>query len=248
MLPTSIAGSMRIACAVDECRPPRRVRTSARVEREVAAGLDAAQVEVGPVGADDVAAVRRRAVVEQDRHVGADRPDEPGRAEPLGDLVLARAGGTSAPSALRSLISLTRWSPRTSTSTSPPALGRRPGRPSAARPRARRGAPATASIVVSAGRLRPPRRVERGSGSVDGLRVGAARPRRSRRSPARARRRSRPRRTAPCTRARRVPPIIPTSDSTRYHSQPAAVEDPVVGADVLLVARRRARRASRSNV
>ena len=34
----------------------------------------------------------------------------------------------------------------------------------------------------------------------------------------------------------RVPPIIPTSDSTRYQAQPGPVEDPFGGADVLLVA------------
>src|SRR5581483_4220084 len=61
----------------------------AALEREVAARLDATQVPVGPVGAGHVAAVRD-SLVEQDRHVDTDRPDEPGRPDALGDLLVAR--------------------------------------------------------------------------------------------------------------------------------------------------------------
>ena len=64
MLPTSIAGSIVIGLPVDGVARLDRAHVAA-LEREVAARLDAAQVVVGLVGADDVAAVGD-GVVEQD--------------------------------------------------------------------------------------------------------------------------------------------------------------------------------------
>ena len=73
MLPTSIAGSIRIARAVDRVAGDHRAHVDA-LELEVAAGLDAAQVRVGLVGAGHVLPGRDR-LVEQDRQLGA----RPGR-------------------------------------------------------------------------------------------------------------------------------------------------------------------------
>ena len=88
MLPTSIAGSIRIL-APPTVSPSTTVRTSARSNAEVAAGHDAAQVQVRAVGAGHVAA-RRDRLVEQDRHLRPDRTDEPGRSEALLDLLGGR--------------------------------------------------------------------------------------------------------------------------------------------------------------
>jgi len=51
-----------------------------RLEREVPSRLDAAQVGVGTVGAGDVRAWGH-AEIEEDRHLGADRPDVAGWPE-----------------------------------------------------------------------------------------------------------------------------------------------------------------------
>ena len=59
----------------------------AALEGEVAPRLDAAQVVVGLVRADDVAAVLH-GVVEQHRDVRADRADEARRADPVADLLV----------------------------------------------------------------------------------------------------------------------------------------------------------------
>ncbi len=88
MLPTSIAGSMRIGCPFDRVADLDAAHVGA-LEREVAAGLDAAQVVVLAVGAGHVGA-RGDRVVEQDRHVRADRPDVAGRADALLELLRAR--------------------------------------------------------------------------------------------------------------------------------------------------------------
>ena len=94
MLPTSIAGSIRIV-------PPfgRLVALDDRAHvdplgLEVAAGLDPAQVLVGLVRAGDVAAAAAQRLVGGDRHLRADRPDEAGmgaeQVAHLGLLGLAR--------------------------------------------------------------------------------------------------------------------------------------------------------------
>ncbi len=137
MLPISIAGSIVTCAAGDGVAGADRAHVDL-AEREVAPRDDAAQVRVGAVGAGDVAAFADRAArarrrvgagghggaVEQDLHasVEADRPDEAGRAEPRGDLLRTRAGRLRSPSTPASLISLTRWSPRKSTSSMRPSL------------------------------------------------------------------------------------------------------------------------------
>ena len=63
------------------------------LELEVAAGLDAAQVGVGLVGAGDEALAGDRRVLE-DRHLGADRADEADRADLGLDLLRASPGGS----------------------------------------------------------------------------------------------------------------------------------------------------------
>ena len=85
MLPTSIAGSIRITLPLIVSPADHRADVDALV-REVAAGLDPAQVRVRLVGARDVAAVGD-AVVEQDRHLRADRADVAGWTEPRRHLV-----------------------------------------------------------------------------------------------------------------------------------------------------------------
>ena len=65
------------------------------LEGEVAAGLDAAQVVVGLVGADDVAAVGD-GLVEQHVDVGADRADEARRADPRRAISSSRGGRETA--------------------------------------------------------------------------------------------------------------------------------------------------------
>ena len=69
--------------------PASTVRTSPRLNGKSRPGLDAAQVGVLAVGARDVRA-RLDRVVEQDRHVDADRADVAGGPDPLGELVRAR--------------------------------------------------------------------------------------------------------------------------------------------------------------
>ena len=93
MLPTSIAGSIVIGWPSTVSPGLDRAHVGA-LEREVAARLDAAQVVVGLVGADDVAAVGDR-VVEQDVDVRADRADVAGRADPVADLLVARRAETA---------------------------------------------------------------------------------------------------------------------------------------------------------
>ena len=87
MLPTSMAGSMRIGCP-PTVSPSDDLAHVRALEREVAAGLDALQVRAVAVGAGDVRA-RRDGVVEQDRDVGADRPHRARGADAPGELVLA---------------------------------------------------------------------------------------------------------------------------------------------------------------
>ena len=81
MLPTSIAGSIRIGGAADGVAGHDRADVDGLVG-EVAAGLDPAQVRVGLVGAGDVGpgAVGGHRGVEQDRQLGADRADVARRA------------------------------------------------------------------------------------------------------------------------------------------------------------------------
>ena len=80
MLPISIAGSIRIACPSTVSPASTRAHVDL-AEREVAPGLDAAQVRVGLVGAGDVGVAVQR-VVEQDRR----RRRRPGRCSRRGPI------------------------------------------------------------------------------------------------------------------------------------------------------------------
>ena len=240
MLPTSIAGSIRIAEPLI-----------------VSPGDDRAHVDGARTGSRARARRRaggRRARWRRSRSRRASRPRRagsagrrrPGRCSPAGPsrwaTSSARAGAERRPAArCASLISLTRWSPRTTTTFIRVAvddhrerLQQRAG--GHARARARR-----ASIVVIAGRV-DRARARRAPAAAAPAGRRRWRPRRWPRSRAPAPRRSRRPRTAPCTRAAPRPPIIPTSASTRYHSSPQRSQHPVVGDHVLVVAARRAPR------
>ena len=203
MLPTSIAGSIRISCAVDAVArldPPH----VAALEGEVAAGL-ARRAGGGRAGWR-----RRRRRRRPRRRRAGRRPRAPtGPMKPAGPMRsadLVRMGGAEGRAAARSasLISLTRWSPRTSTSTSPRSsthhrvgLQQRAGRHAQGpgdlldRRQARRGTSSGASSGA-----RQLHRLRLGAGHLD---VGGVARRR-------ARPRSPPTRTAPCTRGRRCRP------------------------------------------
>ena len=217
MLPTSIAGSMRIACPPTVSPASTRAHVGA-LEGEVAAGLHAAQVTVGLVGARDVSTRSATRLVEKDRHVRAHRADEAAGADALGHLLRMRGTERLA----QRVLELDLVHPVVAAHEHHQHARRRPPRretPSAARPRERRARarPRRPSSAPAC----PPARARR---AAPAARPAAAAPRRSRRSPRSPRPappRSRPPRTAPCTRGRPVPPIIPTSDSTRYHSRPA---------------------------
>ena len=102
MLPTSIAGSIRIGWPSTVSPASTRADVDP-LEGEVAARLDAAQVRVGPVGAGDVAARRRRRASSR---IGTSAPTGPMKpAGPMRSLELLRAAraGTRAPSALLQL-------------------------------------------------------------------------------------------------------------------------------------------------
>ncbi len=118
MLPTSIAGSISIVPPPGAVSPASTVRTSSSSKAKSRPGLDAAQVRVGLVGAGDVGVAGDRRVLDRSgtfAPTGPMKPTGPSSAA----ISSSRAWRKSAPSALRSLISLRRWSPRTRTSTMP---------------------------------------------------------------------------------------------------------------------------------
>ena len=175
MLPTSIAGSMRIGVAVDEVARPRRC--ARRTARRRSRGPARRPAGAGPAGwrprPSRRTGRRRRRASSSTRHVGADRADEARRAEPLLDLVGLRRAGSASPRWFVSLMSLTRWSPRTTTRTKRAAVRDDRDRTSAARPGATPRWPATASIVVAPGRRRPRRARRAPAASSTGCGVGA---------------------------------------------------------------------------
>ena len=94
MFPTSIAGSIRIGGPGDRVAVDHGPDVD-RIEREVAARLDSAEVQVDLVGAGHIAA-RSDRLVEQDRQIGPDRADEPRRPEPRRHLVRVRGAELAA--------------------------------------------------------------------------------------------------------------------------------------------------------
>ena len=90
MFPTSIAGSILISAPlVGGVAGLDRAHVHL-LELEVASRLDADQVSVRAVRAADVAADRGDRRVLDDGNLGADRPDEARRADPLSDLLRRR--------------------------------------------------------------------------------------------------------------------------------------------------------------
>ena len=219
MLPTSIAGSIVIGVPADEV-----------------AGLDAAHV--GRARRRSRAPARRRAGGRRRgwrrrRRAPARRrrraapatsaptgPMKPGGPICAVDLLRARRAPRRPRARSPSLISLTRWSPRTQHEHAGRGPRRRPGTPSASRPPRRPSCPATRRDRAS----RPAsctssRRVARRR-QLDGLRPARSRPRRWRRSRARARPRSRPPAHGAMYSCAPLPPIMPTSPPTRYQRSP----------------------------
>ena len=88
MLPISIAGSIRTSWP-STVSPASTLRTSTWANSKSRPGLDAAQVRVGLVGAGDVGIAVQRGV-HQDRDSGPDRADVARRADLLRELDLLR--------------------------------------------------------------------------------------------------------------------------------------------------------------
>ena len=186
------------------------------LEGEVAAGLDADQVRVGPVGAGEVAAALDRGVLDHG-HLGADRADEPGRPELGLDLLGGRLAEVGA-ERVRELDLV--QAVVAADQRAGPCRGRRrsPASPSAPPRRARRAPrrPPRPSSGPGSG----PREARPAAGAARPAAARRTRPRRWPRSRARARPRSRPPRTGAMYSWAPEPPIIPTSDSTPYQRRP----------------------------
>ena len=135
-------------------------------ESEVASGPDADQVHIRLVGAGEVPAALDCRVLEHGQ-LGADRPDEPGRAE-LGLDLVGRGLAESAPRAFRSLISLRRVVAADERQDHSTALDL-DGIPFNAAPAGTPSASATASTVLSPG-VGPRAGIER-RGELDLLRL-----------------------------------------------------------------------------
>ena len=113
MLPTSIAGSISIGSPPGAVSPASTVRTSISSNSKSRPGSTPIRWVSGLLAPADVAESPAIAASLMTGTLGADRADEAGRAELGLDLLGAAPGGSRRRARCASLISLRRWSPRT---------------------------------------------------------------------------------------------------------------------------------------